>query len=54
MRAKVLMLTPFNKGYRKIMLNKKLNPTGPKNKKLVISLQICRRGQVGGIKRKTH
>lgn len=40
------MLTLFNKGYRKIMLNKKLNPTGPKNKKLVISLQICR-GVVG-------
>lgn len=24
------------------MLNKKLNPTGPKNKKLVISLHICK------------
>lgn len=48
------MLTLFNKGYRKIMLNKKLNPTGPKNKKLVISLQICRGSRVEGIKRKTH
>jgi hypothetical protein len=24
------------------MLNKKLNPTGPKNKKFVINLHICK------------
>lgn len=31
-----------DKGYKNIMLNKKLKPTGPKNKKLVISRHTCK------------
>lgn len=38
--------TQARKRYRKIMLNRKLNPTGPKKRKFVISRHTCKRKQI--------